>query len=86
MHFSELVKGICHLSAARRQIGRKIAYILVSEKLNLVREKSVKSQGILFLHEGGHPANGPLVNDFYSDIFYIKKKIKILETLLETMA
>ena len=23
MHFSELVKGICHLSAARRQIGRK---------------------------------------------------------------
>ena len=23
VHFSELVKGICHLSAARRQIGRK---------------------------------------------------------------
>ena len=27
------------------------------EKLNLVREKSVKSQGILFLHEGGHPVS-----------------------------
>ena len=26
MHFSELVKGICHLSAARRQIGRKTLY------------------------------------------------------------
>ena len=25
VHFSELVKGICHLSAARRQIGRKYA-------------------------------------------------------------
>ena len=25
VHFSELVKGICHLSAARRQIGRKTA-------------------------------------------------------------
>ena len=25
MHFSELVKGISHLSAARRQIGRKTA-------------------------------------------------------------
>ena len=23
VHFSELVKGICHLLAARRQIGRK---------------------------------------------------------------
>ena len=55
MHFSELVKGICHLSAARRQIGRKNSSILVSEKLNLVSEKSVKSRGILFLHEGGHP-------------------------------
>ena len=49
LHFSELVKRLCHLSAARRQIG-----ILVSEKLNLVREKSGKSQGILFLHESGH--------------------------------
>ena len=27
----------------------------VGEKLNLVREKSLKTQGILFLHEGGHP-------------------------------
>ena len=25
VHFSELVKGFCHLSAARRQIGRKTA-------------------------------------------------------------
>ena len=25
--------------------------------MNLVREKSVKSQGILFLHEGGHPVS-----------------------------
>ena len=46
MHFSELVMGICHLSAARRHIGRKTA---------VFREKSMKSQGILFLHEGGHP-------------------------------
>ena len=44
VHFSELVKGICHLSAARRQIGHKTAVFW-----------SVKSQGILFLHEGGHP-------------------------------
>ena len=54
MHFSELVKGICHLSAARRQIGRKTA-VFWSVNLNLVREKSVKSQEILFLSEGGHP-------------------------------
>ena len=40
VHFSELVKGICHLSAARTQIGRKNSSILVSEKLNFVREKS----------------------------------------------
>ena len=26
LHFSELVKGICHLSAARRQIGLKTQY------------------------------------------------------------
>ena len=56
MHFSELVKEICHLSAARRQIGRKNRSILVSEKPDLVREKSMISQGILFLHEGG-PGN-----------------------------
>ena len=30
VHFSELVKGICHLSAARRPIGRKTGK--VSEK------------------------------------------------------
>ena len=44
MYFSELVKRICNLSAARRQIGRKTAAFW-----------SVKSQG-MFLHEGGHPA------------------------------
>ena len=49
--FSELVKGICHLSAARRQIGCKTAVFWAVK--NWIW--SVKSQGILFLHEGGHP-------------------------------
>ena len=40
VQFSELVKGICHLSAARRQIGRKTIVFLVIEKQNLVSEKS----------------------------------------------
>ena len=44
VQFSELGKGIYHLSAARRQIGRKTAVFW-----------SGKSQGILFLHEGGYP-------------------------------
>ena len=44
VHFSELVKGICHLSAAR---------VFWSVK-NWIW--SVKSLGFLFLHEGGHPA------------------------------
>ena len=44
MHFSELVKRICHLLAVRRQICPKTAIFW-----------SVKSQGILFLYEGGHP-------------------------------
>ena len=49
VYFSELVKGLCHLSAARKQIGRKTAVFWSGKK-------SVKSQGILCLHEGGHPA------------------------------
>ena len=55
VYFSELVKGICHLLAARRQIGCKTALFWSVKKMKLFREKSVKSQGILFVHEGGHP-------------------------------
>ena len=56
MHFNELVKGICRSFTECEKTNRSYNHsILVSEKLNLVREKSVKSQGILFLFEGGHP-------------------------------
>ena len=56
VHFSELVKGICHLSAVRRQIGRKTAVFWSVQ--NWIW--SVKSQGILFLPEGGHSVK-PLI-------------------------
>ena len=69
MHFSELVKGICHLSAARRQIGRKTAVFWSVKKLNLVREKPVKSQGILFLYDEGGHLSAPLL--FAYDIRHV---------------
>ena len=67
VQFSKLVKGICHLSATRRQTGRKTT-VFWSVK-NWIW--SVKSQGILFLHEGGHPASAVFVLLFVMKLCYV---------------
>ena len=46
------------LDGCRGGGGRKITVVLVSEKYDLVREKSGKSQGILFSQLSGNPALG----------------------------
>ena len=51
VHFNELERRICHLSAASRGKGRN-KFVFWSGKNRIW---SGKSQGILLLTEGGHP-------------------------------
>ena len=62
--FLSLARRYENLLILEHSVQRNCLRILVNEKLNLIREKSMKSQGILFLHAGGHPVSCALARNY----------------------
>ena len=66
VHFNVLENRNCRLSDGRREKGHKMSVCLVREKLNFVKEKSVKSPGIFASLIASNPVS---ITFLFSDRF-----------------